>query len=114
MRLRSQDDAAIEYTLKPRSSSVRLSATTITTSPDETQSHFCQRIATMAKLPLSRLRVTLEKSNKVIDKRAHADAVPKIEDLPDDETVVLVKDLGTFHARRQRWEWLANTGVAGL
>jgi hypothetical protein len=100
MRLRSQDDAAIEYTLKPRSPSVRLSATTITTSPDETQSHFCQRIATMAKLPLSRLRVTLEKSNKVIDKRAHADAVPKIEDLPDDETVVLVKDLGTFHARR--------------
>jgi hypothetical protein len=96
MRLRSQDSAEIEYTLKPRSSSIRFSTPTITTSPDETQSHFCLRIAIMAKMPVSRLRVTLEKSNKVIDKRAHADAVPKIEDLPEDETVVLVKDFGTF------------------
>jgi hypothetical protein len=103
MRLRSQDNAEIEYTLKPRSSSVRFSTTTITTTPNETQSHFCLRISILAKMPLSRLRVTLEKSKTVIDKRAHADAVPKIEDLPEDETVVLVKDLGTFSLASSTW-----------
>jgi len=94
MRLRSQDNAAVEYTLKPRSRNVRLSTTQITATPDETQQDVCTRIATIANLPLSRLRVTLETSNRVLDKHVHADMAPKMGDLPDDETVLVVKDLG--------------------
>jgi len=94
MRLRSQDGAPVEYTLKPRSHSVRLSTTQITVTPDETQHDVSERIATIANLPLSRLRVNLETSNQVLDKRVHADAAPKMGDLLDDETVLVVKDLG--------------------
>lgn len=111
MRLRSQDSAAVEYTLKARGRSVRLSTTQITASPEETQHDFNKRIAAIAKLPLNRLRVTLETSNTVIDKRVHADAAPTMEALPGDETVLLVKDLGVSSSSTRSSNVANATGV---
>jgi hypothetical protein len=93
MRLRNQD-SSITFTLKPRDRNLRLSATNITSTPEETQHDLSKRIATIVRLPLSRLRVTFESSNKVLDKSAHKDSPPKVGDIPDEGTVLLVKDLG--------------------
>lgn len=96
MRLRSQD-SPITFTLKPRNRNLRLSAATITATPEETQHDLSKRIATIANLPLSRLRVVFESSNQVLDKRVHKDSPPKVGDIPDEETVLLIKDLGMIY-----------------
>ena len=93
MRLRNQD-SPLTFTLKPRTKSVRLSTTHITSTPEETQHDLSKRVATIANLPLNRLRVTFETSNRVLDKRIHQDSPPKVEDIPDEETVLIIKDLG--------------------
>ena len=91
----------IEFTLKPHSSKIRLSATHITATEDETQHSLCKRIADIAHLPLNRLRVTFEKSNRVIDKRFHADTVPKVADIANEDNVLIIKDLGPFLSLRR-------------
>lgn len=85
----------VEFTLKPRSSKLRLSATHVTASMDESQHLLCKRIAEIAHLPLNRLRVTFETSNLVVDKRVHKDEPPKIRDIANAGTVLIIKDLGT-------------------
>lgn len=95
MRLRSQDHPAT-FTLKSRSRHIRLSATHITAAPDETQHELSKRIAAIAGLPLNRLRTTFETSNRVLDKRIHSDSPPKVEDIPEEDTVLIIKDLGSF------------------
>jgi hypothetical protein len=94
MRLRSQDDSPITFTLKPRSKSLRLSATHVTATPADTQHELSTRIAKIANLPLNRLRVTFESSNRVLDTRIHRDSPPQVEGIEDEGTVLLVKDLG--------------------
>jgi hypothetical protein len=93
MRLRSQNHPAT-FTLKSRSRHIHLSATDITATPDETQHELSKRIATIAGLSLDRLRVTFETSNRVLDKRTHRDSPPKVEDIPEEDTVLIIKDLG--------------------
>jgi hypothetical protein len=85
----------LQFTLKPRSSNLRLSATHVTATLDDTQHLLCKRIADIAHLPLNRLRATFETSNRVIDKRVHSDTPPKVRDLVDEGTVLVIKDLGT-------------------
>jgi hypothetical protein len=85
----------VEFTLKPRSSKLRLSATHVTASMDESQHLLCKRIAEIAHLPLNRLRVSFETSNLVVDKRVHKDEPPKIRDIANAGTVLIIKDLGT-------------------
>ena len=95
MRLRSRDSDPIIYTLKPRNKSIRLSTTQITAAPDDTQHDLSKRIAEIAHLPISRLRIEFE-SKRVLDKRLHRDSPPKLEDIPDTEgTELIVRDLGT-------------------
>jgi 3-oxo-5-alpha-steroid 4-dehydrogenase len=84
----------IEFTLKPRSSKLRLSATHITATADESQHSLCKQIADIAHLPLNRLRVTFETSNRVIDKRFHPDTAPKVGDVANEGNVLIIKDLG--------------------
>ena len=93
MRLRSQD-GPLTFTLKARNKDIRLSATHITSTREETQHDLSKRIATIASLPLNRLRVTCETSNRVLDKRIHQDSPPKVKDIPDEGTVLIIKDLG--------------------
>ena len=97
MRLRSQDSTPITFTLKPRSKKIRLSKTQVSATADETQHELSKRVAEIAGLPLERLRATFEKSNKVLDKRTHQESPPTVGDIPDDETVLLIKDLGSSH-----------------
>jgi len=87
----------VTFTLKPRGKGLKLAATHITADPNETQYDFAKRVAQAARLPITRLRATLEPSNRVLDKRSHADNPPKVSDLvgDDGEPVLLVKDLGT-------------------
>ena len=99
MRLRKQD-SPITFTLKPRNKSIRPSATHITATPEETQHDLSERIAKIANLPLDRLRVTFETSNQVLDKRIHQDNPPKVEDLPDEGDVLVIKDLGNSPPKR--------------
>jgi hypothetical protein len=94
MRLRKQETPQTTFTLKSRSKRLNLSATHITATGEETQHDFAKRIAQISKLPLSRLRVTFEPSNRVLDKRHHPDSPPKVADIEDEGTVILVKDLG--------------------
>jgi hypothetical protein len=93
MRLRNQE-SPLTFTLKPSNRNIRLSATHITSTPEETQRDLAKRIATIANLPLDRLRVTFGTSNGALDKRIHRDSPPKVEDMPDDGTVLIIKDLG--------------------
>ena|SRR5436190_629477 len=93
MRLRGQD-SPLTFTLKPHNGNIRLSATHITSNPEETQHDLAKRIAAIANLSLHRLRVTFETSNRVLDKRIHQDSPPKVGDIPDEETVLIIKDLG--------------------
>jgi len=87
----------VEFTLKPaRSSKVRLSATHVTASMDESQHLLCKRIAEIAHLPLNRLRGVFETSNLVVDKRAHKDEPPKVRDIANAGTVLIIKDLGMY------------------
>jgi hypothetical protein len=85
----------VEFTLKPRNSKLRLSATHITATTDESQHLLCKRIADIAHLPTNRLRVVFENSNRVIDKRAYKENPPKVRDITNEGTVLIVKDLGT-------------------
>ena len=82
------------FTLKSRSKNIRLSATHITVTPDETQHELSKRVAQIAGLSFDRLRVTFENSNKPLDKRTHRDSPPTVADIPDDESVLVIKDLG--------------------
>ena len=86
----------IEFTLKPHSSKIRLSATHITARGNETQHSLCKRIADIAHLPLNRLRVTFEKSHRVVDKRFHPDTAPKVTDIANEDNILIIKDLGPF------------------
>lgn len=105
MRLRTHD-TPLTFTLKPRTRTIHLSATHITSPSSETQHDLSKRISTIASLPFSRLRVTFESSNRVLDKRIHKDSPPKVEDIPDEEgTVLIIKDLGlTFPFTGRDWE----------
>ena len=87
----------LTFTLKPRGKGLKLSATHITADPNETQHDFAKRVAEAARLPITRLRATLEPSNRVLDKRSHAENPPKVSDFVGDqgEAILLVKDLGT-------------------
>jgi hypothetical protein len=84
----------ITFTLKPRNRGIRLSATHVTATADETQHVLCQRIARIANLKPTRLRVTLETNGRVIDARTHRDNPPMVRDLEGEEPVLLIKDLG--------------------
>ena len=95
MELKKQTDT-LTFTLKPRGK-LRISATHITADPNETQCEFAKRVAKTVRLPISRLRATLEPSKRVLDKQSHADNPPKVSDFVGDqgEPVLLIKDLGT-------------------
>lgn len=94
---RSKGSTPLTFTLKPRARNVRLSATHVTATPDETQYALCQRIAEIAHLPMSRLRVTFESAaDRVLDKRFYATDAPKVEDIADQERTLLIKDLGNL------------------
>ena len=90
----SSTSEPISFTLKPRNRKVRLSATHVTATPDETQYALCQRIAQIAHLNMSRLRVTVEGSGTVVDARVHTENPPKVADIQTENLVLLVKDLG--------------------
>jgi hypothetical protein len=71
-----------------------LSATHVTATLDETQNVLCERIAQIAGLPLNRVRATFENSRRALDKRFHADSPPKVRDIANEGTVLVIKDLG--------------------
>jgi hypothetical protein len=86
----------ITFTLKPRNRKLRLSATHVTATPDEIQYALCQRIAQIAHLKMSRLRVTVEANGRVVDARQHGENPPVVADIQGEQPVLLVKDLGGF------------------
>jgi hypothetical protein len=92
----STEEPVIEFSLRARNpKTLRLSATHITASLDETQNVLSKRIAEIAGLPIDRLRVTFENSQRVLDKRYHPDSPPKVRDIADQGTALVIKDLGT-------------------
>lgn len=84
----------VTFTLKPRTRQVRLSETTVTVNLDDTQHDLSKRIARISHLPINRLRITFENSTKVVDSRTHPQDPPKVRDIADEGTVLVVKDLG--------------------
>lgn len=93
MRSRSRD-SPLTFTLKSNNRNIRLSETHITSNPEETQHDLSRRIAKIANLPLDRLRVTSETSNRVLDKRIHQESPPRVGDIADEGAVLIIKDLG--------------------
>jgi hypothetical protein len=93
---------AVTFTLKPRTKGLCLAETDVTASLDDTQHDLCKRIARLSRLPINRVRATVENSKKVVDVRVHPENPPKVRDIADVGTVLVVKDLG---------EWPKNTSL---
>jgi hypothetical protein len=87
---------AVTFTLKPRSKGLRLAETDVTLGLDDTQYELCKRIATLSRLPINRVRATVENSKKVVDVRVHPENPPKVRDIVDEGTILVVKDLGAW------------------
>ena len=89
-----KSSGSVTFRLKSRSRSLKLSADQVSVDPDVTQFFLCQQIAQIARLPINRVRATLETTGKAVDRRFHQNDAPRVRDIANEGTVLVIKDLG--------------------